>query len=98
MSRAEIDRLMRDFYAARGRGDLEAVLRSFCADAAFEIASGNHASPVAINVNGINEFRPLLALLIKTFRLADLTIRSMAIEGDQAKVHWSANVRSRITG
>jgi ketosteroid isomerase-like protein len=98
MSRAEIDRLMRDFYAARGRGDLEAVLRSFCTDAAFQIASANQDSPVAIKANGVDEFRPLLALLIKTFRLGDLTIRSMAIEDAQATVHWRANVRSRITG
>ena len=75
MSRAEIHRLMRDFYAARGRGDLEAVLRSFCTDAAFQIASANQDSPVAIKANGVDEFRPLLALLIKTFRLGDLTIR-----------------------
>jgi len=98
MRRAEIDGLMREFYAARGRGDLEAVLRSFSADAAFQIASGSPDSPVAIKANGIDEFRPLLALLIKTFRLGDLTISSMAIDGARATVLWRANVRSRITG
>src|SRR5208337_2889162 len=95
---ADIDGLMREFYAARGRGDLEAVLRPFSADAEFQIASASQDSPVALKANGIKEFRPLLALLIKTFRLGDLTISSMAIDGDRATVHWKANVRSRITG
>ena len=98
MSRAEIDRLLRELYAARLSGDLEAVSRSFAADARFQIASANHASPAAIRATGVDEFRPLLALLIKTFRLGDLTIRSITVDGAQATVHWRANVRSRITG
>jgi ketosteroid isomerase-like protein len=94
----EIDRLMREFYAERGRGDLEAVLRSFSADVRFQIASTRQGNPVAVRANGINELRPLLALLIKTFSLADLTIRTITIDGVQATVHWRVNVRSRITG
>jgi hypothetical protein len=40
----------------------------------------------------------LLALLIKTFSLIDLMVRSMTIDGAIAAVHWRANVHSRITG
>jgi ketosteroid isomerase-like protein len=98
MGRREIDHLIRELYAARLRGDLEAVCRSFAADARFQIASASQASPVAIKATGVDEFRPLLALLIKTFRLRNLTIRSITIDGAQATVHWRANVRSRITG
>lgn len=98
MGRTEIAHLIQELYAARLRGDLEAVCRSFSADAKFQIASASQASPVAIKATGVDEFRPLLALLIKTFRLRDLTIRSIIIDGAQATVHWQANVRSRITG
>ena len=98
MGRKEIDHLIREFYAARVRGDLEAVCRSFAADARFQIASASDARPAALKANGVDEFRPLLALLIKTFRLGDLTIRSITVDGSQATVHWRANVRSRITG
>ena len=94
----EIDRLMREFYAARGRGDLDAVLRSFSADVRFHIASTRISNPVAIKANGTSELRPLLVLLIKTFSLVDLTIRSITIDGANATVHWRANVHSRITG
>ena len=98
MSRIEIDRLMREFYAARIRGDLDAVCRSFSPDAKFQIASANEASPVAIKASGVDEFRPLLALLIKTFKLGDLMISAMTVDGSQATVHWQADVRSSITG
>ena len=46
MGRSEIDRLMREFYAARVRGDLEVVCRSFLADAQFKIASASKVRPV----------------------------------------------------
>jgi ketosteroid isomerase-like protein len=98
MGQTEIDRLLRGLYAARLSGDLDAVCRSFSADAKFQIASASQASPVAIKAAGVEEFRPLLALLVKTFKLIDLTILSMVIEGAQATVHWRVNVRSRITG
>lgn len=98
MGRTDIDRLMREFYAARVRGDLEAVCRSFAADARFQIACGSPASPTSISATGVEEFRPLLALLIKTFRLGDLKIHSITVDGAQATVYWRANVHSRITG
>jgi ketosteroid isomerase-like protein len=98
MGCTEIDRLMREFYTARGRGDLEAVLGLFSAEVGFQIASARQGSSVAIKANGISELRPLLALLIKTFGLVDLTIRSITVDGAQAAVHWSVKVRSRITG
>ena len=98
MGCTEIDRLMREFYTARERGDLEAALRLFSADVGFQIASARQGNPVAIKANGISELRPLLALLIKTFKLSDLTILSMVIDRARATVHWRVNVRSRITG
>ena len=96
--RAEIEELMRELYANRLRGDLPAVCRSFSEDAEFRIVSAGQASPIAITARGIDEFRPLLELLIKAFRLSDLTILFMSIDGLRAAVYWQANVRSKITG
>jgi ketosteroid isomerase-like protein len=96
--RAQIEDLMRELYANRLRGDLPAVCRSFSADAEFRIVSSGQASPIAITAKGIDEFRPLLELLIKAFRLTDLTILFMSIDGGRAAVYWQANVRSKITG
>jgi ketosteroid isomerase-like protein len=94
----EIDRLMRELYAARARGDLEAVGQFFADCAKFQIASARQVSAVAVTTSGADEFRPLLALLIKTFKLSNLTIISIIIDGAKAAVHWRADVHSKITG
>jgi ketosteroid isomerase-like protein len=98
MRRTEIDRLMRELYAARERGDLDAVCRSFSNDASFQIASASRAGRVAIKAIGIDEIRPLLALLIKTFKLDEMATLTMTIDSSRATIHWRADVHSRITG
>jgi ketosteroid isomerase-like protein len=96
--RREIDRLLRELYAARVRGDLNAVCASFAKDADFRIAGQSHATPIAITSLGVDQLRPLMALMIKTFKLSDQTILSMIVEGAKAAVHWQARVHSRVTG
>src|SRR5262249_60303530 len=96
--RAQIEDLMRELYANRLRGDLPAVCRSFSEDAEFRIVSSGQASPIAITARGVGEFRPLLELLIKAFRLTDLTILFMSIDGGRAAVYWQGNGRSKIAG
>ena len=96
--RLEIDRLLRELYAARLRGDLDAVCRSFSDDAVFQIAGAGQVSPVSNRAVGVGEFRPLLGVMIKTFKLRDQVILEVLIDGMKAAVHWRAGVYSRITG
>ena len=96
--RLEIDRLLRELYAARLRGDLDAVCRSFSEDAVFQIAGAGQVSPVSNRAVGVGEFRPLLGVMIKTFKLRDQVILEVLIDGMKAAVHWRAGVYSRITG
>jgi ketosteroid isomerase-like protein len=96
--RFEIDRLLRELYAARLRGDLDAVCRSFSDDAVFQIAGAGQVSPVSNRAVGVGEFRPLLGVMIKTFKLRDQVILEVLIDGMKAAVHWRAGVYSRITG
>jgi len=96
--RLVIDELLRGLYAARLRGDLDAVCRSFSDDAVFQIAGAGQVSPVSNRAVGVNEFRPLLAVMIKTFKLRDQVILAILIDGLKAAVHWRAGVYSRITG
>jgi ketosteroid isomerase-like protein len=97
-SQLMVDTLLHELYAARERGDLEGVCGLFADSAKFEIASASHGNPVAVDTNGKGEFRPLLTLLVRTFKISDHTIFSMIIDGLKAAVHWRANVYSRITG
>ena len=97
-ARLEIDRLLRELYAARVSGDLDGVCRIFSRDAEFQIAGTSQSSPIAIIAVGIDGIRSWLALMIKTFRLNDQTVLSVIIDGAKAAVHWRATIHSRITG
>ncbi len=96
--RDAIDGLLRGLYAARLRGDLDAVCKAFSEDAVFQIAGAGQVSPVSNRAVGVGEFRPLLAVMIKTFKLRDQVILAILIDGMKAAVHWRAGVHSRITG
>jgi ketosteroid isomerase-like protein len=97
-NRLEIERLMQGLYAARKRGDFKGVSQCFAELAKFQIASAKEVSALAVTTSSAHEFRPLLAFLIKTFKLIDMTIISIVIDDAKAAVHWRANVHSKITG
>jgi ketosteroid isomerase-like protein len=97
-SRGEIETLLRNFYAARIRGDLGGVVDTFAPGAKFEIAGTSETNSISAIAVGIGEFRPWLAAMIKTFTLANHAILAILIEGENAAVHWRAGVHSNITG
>lgn len=96
--KAGIDRVLRQLYAARLSGKLDELCATFTDDAGFQVAGASYSKPIAINAAGVSEFRPWLGLMIKTFRLTDLSILSMIIDAPKAAVHWRVNIHSRITG
>jgi ketosteroid isomerase-like protein len=96
--RGEIEKLLLGLYAARVRGDLPGVCASFTEDARFEIAGASNVSPLAMAAVGAEKYRPLLAVMIRTFKLKNHEILSLLIDGAKAAVHWRAEVHSRITG
>ena len=96
--RVKIEGLISELYAARVRGDLDGVCRTFSDDAEFQIAGASHGSPIAIMAVGIDEIRSWLALMIKTFQINDQMILSIIIDGTKAVGHWRARIHSRITG
>jgi ketosteroid isomerase-like protein len=95
--RADIERILRDAYAARQRGDLDAIARIFAPNARFRMA-GSSASPIAVLAEGVEQYRPLLAGMIKTFEVLDHKIVAMLIDGSKAAVQWHARMRSSVTG
>jgi len=96
-SRDQIERTLRDAYAARQRGDLDAIGQIFAPHARFQMA-GSSASPVATLAAGAGQYRALLAGMIKTFEVLDYQIASILIDGSKAAVQWRAKMRSAITG
>jgi ketosteroid isomerase-like protein len=97
-NRPDVERLLRELYAARLAGDLEGLCGTFAGDAKLEIAGASYATPMAIRASGQTEIRTWLTLLVKTFQLRDQVILATIIEDAAAAVHWRCSIRSKITG
>jgi ketosteroid isomerase-like protein len=96
-TREDIERTLREAYAARQRGDLDALARVFAPHARFQMA-GSQASPIAALAEGTEQYRTLLAAMIKTFEMLDHKIVTMLIDGSKVAVQWRARIRSTVTG
>ena len=96
--RLEIDRLLRRLHGARVRGDLEALLATFADDVSLRIAGASDGKPIAVTAKGIDQARPWLSMLIKSFRLTDYALLSLLIDGREAAAHWQVTIHSKITG
>jgi ketosteroid isomerase-like protein len=98
MGRGEMDRLIRELYAARAQGDLDRVCAIFAEDAEWRIAGASHGSQVAVAAHGRHQIRAWLALMIKSFQISDVQILSTIIDELRVAAHWRAVIQSRITG
>ena len=96
--RQEIDRLVRQIYEARLSENLDMLCQAFSTSAVFHIAGAGETAPVSNTAVGSHEIRPLLASMIKTFKLRDHEFLSVLIDGGKAAIHWRAAIYSRITG
>jgi ketosteroid isomerase-like protein len=96
--RVAIEQLLQELYAARLAGQLGPLCELFSVDARFRISGSSSGKPIAIAADGIDEIRPWLAMLLKTFKLSHYEVLSRVIDGPAAAVHWRAAIHSRITG
>jgi ketosteroid isomerase-like protein len=96
--RAMVESLLEELYAARVSGQLERLCGLFTADARLRIAGSGDGKPIAVIATGIEQIRPWLSMLVKTFRIASRETLAIVIDGERAAVHWRANIHSKITG
>ncbi len=96
--RLAIEQLLRELYAARVEGRLDALCALFSTDASFQIAGSSGGKPIAIVAQGVGEIRPWLAMLLKTFKLTRHETLTRLIDGSEAAVLWRADIHSKITG
>jgi ketosteroid isomerase-like protein len=96
--RAEIERIVRDAYAARKRNDLEACLRFFADRPVFRMAGAPVTSAVAMTGCNKTEMRKVLSELIRAFEWIDHTIVSIVIEGSKAAVQGRVKMEATATG
>jgi ketosteroid isomerase-like protein len=87
-----------ELHAARVKGDLAGMCRTFAEDSTFQIAGASDGKPIAINAKSLREFKPWLAMMIRAFRLSDYELRALIVEGPRAAAHWRVHIHSKITG
>lgn len=96
--RAEIERVIRQAYAARKRNDLEGCLQVFADKPVFRMAGTQVTSPVAQVSKGQTELRETLKTLIQAFEWIDHTIITIVIDGSRAAVHGRIKLEAAATG
>lgn len=96
--RAAIETLLEALYAARVRGDLDALCACFGQSAVLSISGASDNTPIAVTASGSGQYRRLLAMMIKSFKLSEYTSLSVLVDGNRAAVNWRVRIHSRITG
>jgi ketosteroid isomerase-like protein len=80
------------------RGDLDAVCACFGDGAELSISGASDNTPIAVSASGSGEFRRLLSMMIKSFKLSEYTRLATLVDGSRAAVNWRVRIHSRITG
>ena len=96
--RQVIEDLLEELYAARVRGDLDAVARLFAPNTTFQVAGTDDASPMPTFVKGNAGIMSLMQGMIANFEVSDFTVLEMLIDGPSAAVRWQATFQYAKTG
>jgi len=96
--RSAIERLLHELYAARVRGDLDALCACFSDDATLRITGASDSNPISITASGAPEYRRLLSMMMKSFKLSEFVELALLVDGTRAAVNWRVRIHSRITG
>ncbi|MGX1785527.1 nuclear transport factor 2 family protein [Bosea sp. NPDC055332] len=96
--RAAVEALIRDAYAARHRGDLDALMGYMHSDCSYRLAGGPQAAEIFVQPDGVEAVREQMAGLIATYVFSNIEELAMTIDGETATLHWRADVECKPTG
>jgi ketosteroid isomerase-like protein len=96
-SRKAMEKLVREAYAARKRGDYDAMTEMCAPGASLRLAGATEHCPVAGTTRGRAALRERFATLAQ-FAFTNQKMLSITADGDRATVHWRANVTYKPTG
>jgi ketosteroid isomerase-like protein len=95
--RKAMEKLVRDIYAARKRGDFEAMAQMCASKASLRLAGSPEHCSIAGTTRGRAALRKQFAALAQ-FAFANQKMLSIMTDGDTAAVHWRAKVTFKPTG
>src|SRR3979409_1282684 len=91
--RKTIEAVIDRCYAARQKGDIEALMAAFAPDAVFELAGSKELVPAAEAARVHKNIRATMTGLIAVFDFIDRDIISIVIDGERAAVHSRVKIR-----
>lgn len=96
--RSEIKGLIEKAYAARVKGDLDALMTYFHPDCRFQLMGAAEREAICRPQQGCVAVRGQMAELIGAFRFTNFETLDVVVEGDRAAYHWQADVTFVPTG
>jgi len=92
--RATLQALIEQGYAARQKGDVEAILALFHPDGRFHLMGAAQFTPVCGLAAGQDALRAAMGGLVAGFAFLQRDIVSLLIDGEQAAVHSHVTLRA----
>jgi ketosteroid isomerase-like protein len=90
--------LIRDAYAARHRGDLDAVMGFFHPQCRYRLVGGPAVAETFMQPDGLGAVREQMAGLIATYVFSNVEELGLTVDGDRAILHWRADVACKPSG
>ena len=90
--------LIRDAYAARHRGDLDAVMGFFHPQCRYRLVGGPAVAETFMQPDGLDAVREQMAGLIATYVFSNVEELGLTVDGDRAILHWRADVACKPSG
>lgn len=90
--------LIRDAYAARHRGDLDALMGFFHPQCRYRLVGGPAVAEAFMQPDGLAAVREQMAGLIATYVFSHVEELGLTIDGDRAILHWRADVACKPSG
>lgn len=95
--RATIEALIKQGYAARDRGDVEAILACFRPDGRFHLAGSPQVSAICGVAAGHEELRATMTALVANFEITQRDFVAILVDGERAAVHSRIQARHVAT-
>jgi ketosteroid isomerase-like protein len=91
--RATIEALIKQGYAARERGDVDAIIACFRPDGRFHLVGSPQAASICGLAAGHAELRAAMGALVANFEISQRDFVAILIDGNRAAVHSRVKAR-----
>lgn len=93
-----IKALIREAYAARHRGDLDALMGFFHPQCRYRLVGGPAVAEAFRQPDGLEAVREQMAGLIAAYVFSNVEELGLTVDGDRAILHWRADVACKPSG